>query len=73
MIRAAGPAVDVVRRHYVMDHLHESGWSMDFPSNSCLFHGIIRYDFVAVCDVCATSNICRPTFVRVVLIEDFTP
>ena len=67
MIRAVGPAVDVVRRHYGMDHLHESGWSMDFASNSSLFHRIIRYDFVAVGNVRVTSNI------RVILIEDFTP
>ena len=39
--------VDVVRRHYRMDHLHESGWSMDFASHSCLFHGIILFNFVA--------------------------
>ena len=66
-----GLAIDVIRRHYGMDHLHESGWSMDFASHFGLFHRIIRYDFVAVSDICATSNICM--FVRVVLIKDFAP
>ena len=36
-IRAVSPALDVVRRHYGMDHLHESGWSMDFrPTLVCV-------------------------------------
>ena len=33
-IHVAGTAVDVVRRHYGVDHLHESGGSVDFSSNS---------------------------------------
>ena len=50
-IRAVGLAVNVIGCHYDMDHLYESSWSMDFASNSCLSHGIIRYSFIAVGDV----------------------
>ena len=50
-IRVAGPAVDVVRRHYGVDHLHESGGSVDFSSNSSLFQVVVRYNFVAISDV----------------------
>ena len=32
VIRAVGPAVDVFRCHYGVDHLHESCRSMDFSS-----------------------------------------
>ena len=56
-IRAVGPAVDVVRRYYDVNHLHESCGSMDFSSNSSLFHGSIRYNFVAIGDVRVISNI----------------
>ena len=48
--RAVGPAVDVVRRHYGVDHLHESCGRMDFLSNSSLFQSSIRYYFVAIGD-----------------------
>ena len=66
-IRAVGPTVDVLRRHYGVDHLHESGWSMDFSSNSCLFHGIIRYGVVEAGDARVIFNI--RTFGRIVWIE----
>ena len=47
-VRAVGPAIDVVRRHYGADHLHEPGGSLDCSSNSSLLHGCVRYNFVAI-------------------------
>ena len=70
VIRAVAPAVDVVRRQYGVDHLHESCGSMDFSSNSSLFHGIIRYYFVAIGDARVISNIWW--FRRVGCIRGFT-
>ena len=71
-IRADGPAVGlgVVRRHYGVDHLHESCGNMDFSSNSGLFDGSIRYNFVAIGDVRIISNI--RCFRRVGCIRGFT-
>ena len=71
MIRVAGPAVDVVRRHYGVDHLNESGGSMDFSSNSSLFHFGVRYDSVATGDVQIISNIRCLRLVG--CMKDFTP
>ena len=56
-IQAVGPAVDVVRRYYGVDHLHKSCGSMDFSSNCSLFHDSIQYNFVAIGDVRVISNI----------------
>ena len=70
-IRAVGPAVDIVRRHYHIDHLHESSWSMDFASNPCLFHGIIRFHFITVGSIITAANI--RLFFRLVSIEGVTP
>ena len=33
-VRAVGPAIDVARRHYGVDHLHEPGRSLDCSSDS---------------------------------------
>ena len=33
-VRADGPAIDVARRHYGVDHLHDLGGSLDCMSNS---------------------------------------
>ena len=68
-IQAVGP-VDVARRYYGMDHLHESCGSMDFSSNSSLFHGSIRSNFVAIGDVRVISSI--QYFRRVGCIRSFT-
>ena len=57
VIRAVGPAVDTARRYYNVDHLHEWCGSMDFSSNSSLFHGSIRYNLVTIGDVRVISNI----------------
>ena len=40
-----------------MDHLPESGWSIDFASNSCLFHSIIRFHFIAVGSIITAADI----------------
>ena len=56
-IHAVSPIVNVIRCHYGMDHLYESSRSIDFASYSCLFHGIIRYIFIAVGNVWVTSNV----------------
>ena len=55
-IQEVGPAVDVVGRYFGVDYLHESCGSIDFSSNSSLFHGSIRYNFVAIGDVRIFSN-----------------
>ena len=54
---AVGPAVDIVRRYYGVDHLHKLCGSMNFSSSSSLFHGSIQYNFVAIGDVQVISNI----------------
>ena len=56
-VRAVSPAIDVVRRHYGVDHLHEPGGSLDCLSNSSLLHGCVRYNFVAIGDIRIISNI----------------
>ena len=38
-VRAVGPAIDVVRRHYGVDHLHEPDRSLDRSSDSGFPHG----------------------------------
>ena len=55
--RAAGPAVDVVRRYYSVDHLYETCWSVDFSSNSGLFYGCVLYNLVAFGDIRIVLNI----------------
>ena len=70
-IRAAGPTVDIVSRHYGVNHLHESCGSVDFSSSSSLFHGDIRFNFVAMGDVRVISTI--RCFGCVGCIRGFTP
>ena len=48
LVRAVGPAIDGVRRHYGVDHLHKPGGSLDCLSNSSLLHGCVRYNFVDI-------------------------
>ena len=50
-VHAVGTAIDVVKRHYGVDHLQEPGGSLDCSSNSSLLHDCIRYDFIAISDV----------------------
>ena len=42
---AVGPAIDVVRRNYGMNHLHESGRSLDYSSDSSFSHCLIDRNF----------------------------
>ena len=65
-----GPAMDVVRRHYGVDHLHEPGGSLDCSSNSSLLHGCVRYNFVAIADIQIVSNI--RLFARIGCMRGFT-
>ena len=70
-VRAVGPAIDVVRRHYGVDHLHEPSGSLDCSSNSSLLHGYVRYNFVAIGDIRIISNI--RLFERIGCMKGFTP
>ena len=49
-VRAVGPAVDVVMRHYGMDRLHEPGGSLDCSSSSSRPCGYVRYNFIPIGD-----------------------
>ena len=43
---AAGPAIDVVRRSYGVNHLHEPGRSLDYSSDSSFSRCLVsRYFF----------------------------
>ena len=41
-MHAVGPAIDVVRRHYGVNHLHELGRSLDYSSNSFFSHCLVE-------------------------------
>ena len=56
-VRAVGPAIDVVRPHYGVDHLHEPGKSLDCSSNSGFPHGCVRKNFVVSSDIRTISCI----------------
>ena len=56
-VRAVDPAIDVVRRHYGVDHLHEPGRSLDCSSDSGFPHGCFRRNFVAISDIRTISCI----------------
>ena len=56
-VHAVGPAIDVVRRHFGVDHLHEPGGNLDCLSNSSLLQGCVRYNFVAISDIQMVFNI----------------
>ena len=56
-VRAVDPAIDVVRRHYGVDHLHEPGRSLDCSSDSGFPHGCVRRNFVAISDIQTISCI----------------
>ena len=42
---AVGPAIDVVRRNYSGNHLHESGRSLDYSSDSSFSHCLVDRNF----------------------------
>ena len=47
---AVGPAIDVVRRNYGVNHLHESGRSLDYSSD-CFSHCLVGRNFFASSDI----------------------
>ena len=44
-VHAVGPAIDVVRRNYGMNHLHEPGRSLDYSSDSSFSHCLVGQIF----------------------------
>ena len=48
---AVGPAIDVVRCNYGVNHLHESGRSLDYSSDSSFSHCLVGRNFVAISDI----------------------
>ena len=48
---AVGPAIDVVRRNYGVNHLHESGRSLDYSSDSSFSHCLVGRNFFAISDM----------------------
>ena len=45
------PAIDVVRRHYGVNHLHEPGRSLDYSSDSSFSHCLVGRIFFAISDI----------------------
>ena len=70
-VRAVGPAVDVVRCHYGMDHLHDPGRSLDCSSSSSRPRGYVGYNFIAIGDGGIVLNI--RLFARVACRMGFSP
>ena len=48
---AVGPAIDVVRRNYGLNHLHEPGRSLDYSSDSSFLHCLVGRKFFAISDI----------------------
>ena len=48
---AVGPAIDVIRRNYGVNHLHESGRSLDYWSDSSFSHCLVGRNFFAISDI----------------------
>ena len=70
MMHAAGPAVYVIRCHYRMNQLHESGGSVDCTSSSCLLNSVICFCSNAMCSILTAANVCSR--VRYVSIQGVT-
>ena len=70
-VRAVGPAIDVVMRHYGVDHLHEPGESLDCSSNSSRLCSCVHYNLIAISDVWIVLNI--RLFARIACRRGFTP
>ena len=70
-VHAVGPALDVVRRHYGVDHLHEPGGSLNCSSNSSLPRGYVHYNFIAIGDGWIVLNI--RLFARIACRRGYTP
>ena len=50
-MHAVGPAIDVVRRNYGVNHLHEPGRSLDYSSDSSFSHCLVVRNFFAISDI----------------------
>ena len=48
---AVGPAIDVIRRDYGVNHLHESSRSLDYSSDSSFSHCLVGRNFFAISDI----------------------
>ena len=54
-MHAVGPAIDVVRRHYGVNHLRELGRSLDYSSDSSFSHCLVGQNFLAISDSCMVA------------------
>ena len=68
---AVGPAIDVVRRNYDVNHLHESGRSLDDSSDSSFSHCLVGRNFFAISEI-SMFAFCRVEY-GVNSIRGFTP
>ena len=50
-MHAVGPAIDVVRRHYGVNRLHEPGRSLDCSSDSSFSHYLVGRNFFTISDI----------------------
>ena len=50
-MHAIGPAIDVARRNYGVNHLHEPGRSLDYSSDSSFSHCLVGRNFFAISDI----------------------
>ena len=50
-MHASWPAIDVARRYYGVNHLHEPGGSLDYSSDSSFSHCFVGRNFVAISDI----------------------
>ena len=48
---AVGPAIDVVRRNYGVNHPHEPGRSLDYSSDSSFSRCLVGRNFFAISDI----------------------
>ena len=46
-VHVVGPAIDVIRRHYGVNHLHY----LDYSSDSSFWHRCVGRNFVAISDI----------------------
>ena len=51
MMHAVGPTIDVVRRHYGVNDLHEPGRSLDYSSDSSFSHCLVGQNFFVISDI----------------------
>ena len=68
---AVGPAIDVVRRNYGVNHLHKSSRSLDYSSDSSFSHCLVGRNFFAISDM-RMFALCRVDY-GVSSTRGFTP